>query len=119
MSDTSKTPAGASSQDLLVRGREITYRVARVILRTGSGIAAGFAIQARRQRAKTWLPCVIDGTPLRYWNAETAHKHCAWLNDPSGTEPEWGRDESPNSELNDSKSQYPVANTPPKAEESQ
>ena len=26
---------------------------------------------------------------------------------------------SPNSELNDSKSQYPVANTPPKAEESQ
>jgi hypothetical protein len=30
----------------------------------------------------------------------------------------WDR-KSPNSELNDSKSQYPVANTPPKAEESQ
>ena len=32
----------------------------------------------------------------------------------------WGcLDQPPNSELNDSKSQYPVANTPPKAEESQ
>ena len=90
------TGATAGSQDALVRGRELTYRVARAILRTGSRIAAGFKIQARRQGAKTWLPVMIDGTRLLYWNAETAHKHCAWLNDPSGTEPEWGRDESPN-----------------------
>lgn len=90
------TGATAGSQDELVRGRELKYRVARAILRTGSRIAAGFKILARRQGAKTCLPVMIDGTRLLYWNAETAHKHCAWLNDPSGTEPEWGRDESPN-----------------------
>lgn len=91
-----KPDATAGSQDALVRGREFVYRVARVILRSGSTIAAGFQIQARRTGAKTWMPTMIDGTPLRYWNAATAHKHCEWLNNPSGTEPDWGRDESPN-----------------------
>lgn len=33
--------------------------------------------------------CAMDGKALLYHEFEVAFRHCRWLNDPKGTEPEW------------------------------
>ena len=78
--------------------RDFIYRVAGLLLKVGHQIRGGFHIQARRRGATTWVPVTIDGTALRYLDRSTADRHCSWLNNPQGTLPEWGKDESPNAQ---------------------
>ena len=104
MSATSKQPDPASvRQDQLVRR-----------------LQAHIAMMAPHQKERSGGQLLIEATAeiqrLRDALGRIAEVgHCG-----SGVAPRIAKDTlSPNSELNDSKSQYPVANTPPKAEESQ
>jgi hypothetical protein len=78
---------------------KLRFRVATVFIRRGSGIRSAAQIQVRPDGSKDWLPATFDGTQLNYWNRCTADRHCRWLNDPQGTEPEWGKDDSTEARL--------------------
>lgn len=77
---------------------KLVYRVNRYLIRLGTKITCGAAIEARELGKRRWMGVNIGGKALVYSDVATAERHCAWLNDPSGTEPEWGRDESPNAQ---------------------
>jgi len=72
------------------------YRVHSILVKLGGTISGGAIIEAREVGKRNWMPVRIGGVDLVYRVRQTAERHCAWLNDPSGTEPEWGQDESPN-----------------------
>lgn len=72
--------------------RRAVYRVSNW-LNTNTGELA-FGIQRNIEKGK-WANCAIDGEALLYTKKETADKHCRWLNDPNGTEPEWSKDQVP------------------------
>jgi hypothetical protein len=48
-----------------------------------------YGIQHKRDK---WVNCSVDGVALLYTKQATADKHCRWLNNPKGTEPEWSKD---------------------------
>lgn len=99
MNDTTKpaqTPTAPAEGSGTVK---VAYRVHLVLLRTGTMITTGAMIQAREVGKRTWMPVNIGGVPLVYRSRQTAERHCGWLKDPVGTEPEWGRDESPNTQV--------------------
>lgn len=51
-----------------------------------------YGIETKRPGSKVWKHCHADGTALIYKSRETAERHCRWLNDPKGTEPDWNED---------------------------
>lgn len=68
------------------------YRVRPQLIRLGTLIQSAWFIQARRRSGRCWYNCCVNGVQLAYREKSMAERHCAWLNDPKGTEPEWGAD---------------------------
>lgn len=103
MSETKTTTAAAGSQDALVRRISgYRYRLHPVPVRNGGDIRCGFCIQVRQAGSRSWNRMVAVGDkPLLYYNEATASRHCEWLNDPKGTEPQWGVDDAPNAAVSD------------------
>lgn len=101
---TNKTQAGPGPTLAGAAGSgtvKFAYRVHPILVKLGGTISGGAMIEARVVGKRNWMPVNIGGVDLVYRVRSTAERHCAWLNDPVGTEPEWGRDESPNSGLSD------------------
>jgi hypothetical protein len=83
----SQKPAPVALQPV-VRPRP-KYRVSDW-LNTNTGEPV-YGIQRNTEKGK-WVNCACDGEALLYTKRETAVKHCRWLNDLQGTEPEWSKD---------------------------
>lgn len=76
-----------------IEDRRFRYRVAPVPVRIGTKVRCMWRIEVMGPPMKRWLPVMIRGVVLRYASQATADRHCAWMNDPKGTEPAWGQEE--------------------------
>jgi hypothetical protein len=66
------------------------YRTQRGIYRFPDGkIGPVIEIQARPPGSRAWATATINDVPLRFRSADTAARCLLWLQDPTGTEPEW------------------------------
>lgn len=78
-----------------LKDRKLVYRVKPRLVRVDTTpgeweIRPLYLIEVRYVGTRQWWPLRIKDRVYLYGNKQEALRRCGWLNDPKGTESEWG-----------------------------
>jgi len=87
-----KNPTSMSNEDSVKRlVKSPRYRANQCWTNTET-LEEYYGIQAQKKKNQRWMMVHNKGVALIYKTKAQAEKIARWLNDPTGTEPEWNTD---------------------------